>query len=49
MRRLPGTGFLSTMPLGTAETFYDVVEWAPKQPWPSGKLGLLGISYYAGP
>jgi predicted acyl esterase len=41
-------GFLDTMSRGTSEAFYDVVEWAADQPWSSGKVGLLGISYYAG-
>jgi predicted acyl esterase len=27
--------------------FYDAIEWAGAQPWSSGKVGLLGISYYA--
>jgi len=27
--------------------FYDAIEWAAMQPWSSGKVGLLGISYYA--
>ncbi len=27
--------------------FYDAIEWAGVQPWSSGKVGLLGISYYA--
>lgn len=36
------------MSRGTSEAFYDVVEWAAEQPWSSGKVGLLGISYYAG-
>lgn len=27
--------------------FYDAIEWAAVQPWSSGKIGLLGISYYA--
>jgi predicted acyl esterase len=27
--------------------FYDAIEWAGTQPWSSGKVGLLGISYYA--
>ena len=27
--------------------FYDAIEWAAAQPWSSGKIGLLGISYYA--
>lgn len=41
-------GFLDTMSRGTSEAFFDVVEWAAEQPWSSGKVGLLGISYYAG-
>lgn len=27
--------------------FYDAIEWAAVQPWSTGKVGLLGISYYA--
>jgi predicted acyl esterase len=27
--------------------FYDAIEWAGAQPWSNGKVGLLGISYYA--
>ncbi len=27
--------------------FYDAIEWAGEQRWSSGKVGLLGISYYA--
>ncbi|SNS42672.1 hypothetical protein SAMN05216276_100988 [Streptosporangium subroseum] len=27
--------------------YYEVVEWAGTQPWSNGKVGLLGISYYA--
>ncbi|KUJ07456.1 alpha/beta-hydrolase [Mollisia scopiformis] len=41
-------GVLDTMSKGTSECFFDVVEWAADQPWSSGKVGLLGISYYAG-
>ena len=26
---------------------YDAIEWAALQPWSNGKVGLLGISYYA--
>jgi predicted acyl esterase len=36
------------MSRGTSEAFFDVVEWAASQVWSSGKVGLLGISYYAG-
>ncbi|ERS97072.1 hypothetical protein HMPREF1624_06401 [Sporothrix schenckii ATCC 58251] len=41
-------GVLDTMSRGTSEAFVDVVEWAASQPWSTGKVGLLGISYYAG-
>lgn len=27
--------------------FCDAIEWAAIQPWSNGKIGLLGISYYA--
>lgn len=27
--------------------FYDAIEWAAVQPWSTGKIGLLGVSYYA--
>jgi len=27
--------------------FYDAIEWAGTQGWSNGKVGLLGISYYA--
>lgn len=36
------------MSRGTSEAFFDVVEWAADQEWSSGKVGLLGVSYYAG-
>ncbi|EEU37580.1 uncharacterized protein NECHADRAFT_53393 [Fusarium vanettenii 77-13-4] len=41
-------GLLDTMSRGTSEAFFDVVEWSAEQEWSSGKVGLLGISYYAG-
>ncbi|KAF5672001.1 putative acyl esterase [Fusarium heterosporum] len=41
-------GILDTMSRGTSEAFFDVIEWAAEQEWSSGKVGLLGISYYAG-
>ncbi|KAH6618432.1 Alpha/Beta hydrolase protein [Boeremia exigua] len=41
-------GELDTMSRGTSEAFYDVIEWCSEQEWSSGKVGLLGISYYAG-
>ena len=27
--------------------FYDCIEWAGQQPWSNGRVGLLGISYFA--
>jgi predicted acyl esterase len=33
--------------LQEAIDFYDAIEWAAAQPWCNGKVGLLGISYYA--
>ena len=30
-----------------AKDYYDAIEWAAKQPWSTGKIGLNGISYYA--
>ncbi|MFM9972836.1 MAG: CocE/NonD family hydrolase [Burkholderiales bacterium] len=29
------------------QDFYDAIEWAGVQPWSNGKVGLIGISYYA--
>ena len=36
------------MSRGTSEAFFEVVEWCAEQSWSSGKVGLLGISYFAG-
>ncbi len=33
--------------LAEAVDFYDAIEWAAAQPWCNGKVGLLGISYFA--
>jgi uncharacterized protein len=40
-------GFLD--PYSPQETcdYYDAIEWAGVQPWSNGKVGLLGLSYYA--
>ncbi|KAH6614412.1 Alpha/Beta hydrolase protein [Chaetomium sp. MPI-SDFR-AT-0129] len=40
-------GVLDPMSRATTDAFVDVVEWAAEQPWSSGKVGLLGTSYYA--
>lgn len=41
-------GLLDTMSRGTSEAFVDVIEWAADQEWSNGKIGLLGVSYFAG-
>jgi len=33
--------------LAESVDFYDAIEWAAAQQWCSGKVGLLGISYFA--
>lgn len=33
--------------LHEAEDYYDAIEWAAKQSWSNGKIGLYGASYYA--
>lgn len=40
-------GQLDVLSSGTSETFFDVIEWAAEQEWSTGKVGLLGVSYYA--
>ncbi|KAL8276718.1 hypothetical protein RQP46_010897 [Phenoliferia psychrophenolica] len=41
-------GFLDTMSDQTSSDFAECIEWAADQPWSTGKIGLLGISYYGG-
>ena len=36
------------MSASTSKDFADCVEWAAEQDWCTGKVGLLGISYYGG-
>jgi predicted acyl esterase len=36
------------MSKSTTDAFVEVIEWAADQPWSTGKIGLLGISYFAG-
>lgn len=40
-------GYLDLLSRQQGEDFYDAIEWAGIQPWSTGKVGLLGISYYA--
>ncbi|KAM0753449.1 X-Pro dipeptidyl-peptidase protein [Meredithblackwellia eburnea MCA 4105] len=41
-------GFLDTMSDQTSSDFAECIEWAAEQEWSSGKIGLLGISYFGG-
>ncbi|PNY26270.1 Uncharacterized protein TCAP_03796 [Tolypocladium capitatum] len=41
-------GKLDSMSSATCDGFVDVIEWAAVQPWSTGKVGLLGVSYFAG-
>jgi uncharacterized protein len=40
-------GVLNVLSPRETQDFYECIEWAARQPWSSGKVGLLGISYYA--
>jgi predicted acyl esterase len=40
-------GFLDIWSLREAQDYYRCIEWAARQPWSSGKIGLSGISYLA--
>jgi hypothetical protein len=41
-------GFMDCNSPREIDDLYLCVEWAGTQPWSSGKVGMLGISYYAG-
>ncbi|KAF2102299.1 X-Pro dipeptidyl-peptidase protein [Rhizodiscina lignyota] len=41
-------GLLDTLSAATIDSFHELIEWASEQSWSTGKIGLLGISYYAG-
>ena len=40
-------GFLDPRSFREVMDLYEAIEWAAKQPWSTGKIGMLGISYYA--
>ena len=40
-------GFVEVWSPTEADDLYQCIEWAARQPWSSGKVGLNGISYYA--
>lgn len=40
-------GYLNPFSKRETRDYYECIEWAGIQPWSNGKVGLLGISYYA--
>lgn len=40
-------GYLDVWSPRENQDFHDCIEWSAEQPWSNGKVGLLGISYYA--
>ena len=40
-------GFLDPFAARHTEDYATLITWASRQPWSNGKVGLLGISYYA--
>ena len=40
-------GFLDIFSARESRDCYLCIEWAADQPWSTGKVGLLGVSYYA--
>jgi putative CocE/NonD family hydrolase len=40
-------GFMAPNSAQEIDDLYQCIEWAGTQPWSNGKVGLLGISYYA--
>jgi predicted acyl esterase len=40
-------GYLDIFSARETRDYYRCIDWAAAQPWSSGKVGLLGVSYYA--
>jgi uncharacterized protein len=40
-------GYLDIFSAQETHDYYECIEWAGTQPWSNGRVGLLGISYYA--
>lgn len=40
-------GYLDPWSLTETQDYYEAIEWAGTQPWSNGRVGALGISYYA--
>src|ERR1700722_11263278 len=38
-------GFLDPFSPRETQDYYDAIEWSAVQPWSTGKVGLIGISY----
>ena len=40
-------GYLDPFSATESRDFYEAIEWAGTQPWSNGKVGLIGVSYFA--
>lgn len=40
-------GYLNPYSMRERRDYHDCIEWAARQSWSTGKIGLLGISYFA--
>jgi predicted acyl esterase len=40
-------GFLDPLSPRETQDYHDAIEWAGVQPWSNGKVGLIGISFFA--
>jgi predicted acyl esterase len=40
-------GFCDIVSAQEATDYYDAIEWVAEQPWCNGRVGLMGISYFA--
>jgi len=40
-------GYLDVRSPRETQDYYEAIEWAGQQPWSNGKVGVIGISYYA--
>ncbi|KAJ6086149.1 hypothetical protein N7486_010430 [Penicillium sp. IBT 16267x] len=40
-------GLMDVLSATTVDSFFELIEWASVQEWSTGKIGLLGVSYYA--
>ncbi|MDB5867068.1 MAG: putative hydrolase, CocE/NonD family, partial [Betaproteobacteria bacterium] len=40
-------GYLDPYSPREIQDYHDAIEWAARQPWSNGNVGLIGVSYYA--